>query len=309
MAGLTVFTPTYNRRELLKRVYDSLLNQTVKDFVWLIVDDGSTDDTRSLVMEWIDSAKITIRYEYCENGGKMRAHNRGVRLCDTQLFVCLDSDDYFVPDAVESLLAAWDNALECIGKETTDMWGAPLAGRKLGGIVAHKGTSETKLLTECDFPKGKTADNYASFTGLFDLYLHGFKGETTLMFTTEALHENMFPEIKGEKYVPEDYIYDKIDRVCVLAVLDKIITVCEIVSEGYTDSVARLKRDNKQAWYLYYEQRSRITPKSKLRCKYLGFMYLYAKRCGEKISKHDFSLSDRIIGRIGYILLKLSSKE
>lgn len=87
MAGLTVFTPTYNRRELLKRVYDSLLNQTVKDFVWLIVDDGSTDDTRSLVMEWIDSAKITIRYEYCENGGKMRAHNRGVRLCDTQLFV------------------------------------------------------------------------------------------------------------------------------------------------------------------------------------------------------------------------------
>lgn len=337
MARLTVFTPTYNRKELLKRVYDSLLNQTVKDFVWLIVDDGSTDDTRSQVMEWINSAKITIRYEYCENGGKMRAHNRGVRLCDTQLFVCLDSDDYFVPDAVESLLEAWDKSQALMNDAAVDMWGKALSGRKLGGIVAHKGASETKLLTECDFPKGtvspgkedrenaakaedgagktvektagKTAENYASFTGLFDLYLHGFKGETTLMFATEALHENMFPEIKGEKYVPEDYIYDKIDRVCVLAVLDKIITVCEIVSEGYTDSVARLKRDNKQAWYLYYEQRARITPKSKLRCKYLGFMYLYAKRCGEKISKHDFSLSDRIIGRIGYILLKLSSKE
>ena len=327
MARLTVFTPTYNRRELLGRVYESLTRQTVKDFMWLIVDDGSTDDTKSLVEGWIADNQIPIRYEYCENGGKMRAHNIGVRLCETPLFVCLDSDDYFVTDAVESLLNAWDDAKAALNSKTAmdsktsidsgisgkavDMWGKSLDNRTLGGIVAHKGVSKTQLLTPCDFPGSGAGSGGAkiAFSGLFDLYLHGFKGETTLMFETKALLENTFPEIDGEKYVPEDYIYDKIDRVRVLAVLDKIITVCEIVSEGYTDSVARLKRDNVQAWYLYYEQRARITPKSKLRCKYLGFMYLYAKKCGKKVQRDDFSFSDRIIGRIGYVLLKISSKE
>ena len=111
------------------------------------------------------------------------------------------------------------------------------------------------------------------------MYLKGFKGETTLVFKTEVLRKYPFPEIEGEKYVPEDYIYDKIDAEYEYVVLDRILTVCELVSEGYTDSVRRLKEDNKQAWYLYYEQRARITPVSLLKWKYLGFYIRYAKRC------------------------------
>ena len=260
---LTVFTPTYNRYELLKRTYESLKKQTCNDFVWLIVDDGSSDDTGSLVESWISEEKIEIRYYYTENGGKMRAHNRGVDLCDTELFMCLDSDDWLTETAVGDIYA-------CLEK---------VRDEKVAGIVAHKGKSETEPLYDTDFPKGE------DYSTLYGLYLKGFKGETTLIFKTRVLRKYMFPEIEGEKYVPEDYVYDKIDEKYTLFVLPKIITICELVESGYTDSLKALKRNNKKAWYLYYEQRARITPPSLLKFKYLGYYIIYSKRCMESLIK------------------------
>ena len=257
---LTVFTPTYNRRELLARAYRSLTAQTCKDFEWLIVDDGSSDATDDEVKKWIDEGLIRIRYHYRENGGKMRAHNTGVAMCTTELFLCLDSDDQLTGTAVEELLAAYDDAK----KNETD-------GAVIGGVVAHKGCTDEKLLGSSDFPKVKTST-------LFGLYLKGFAGETTLMYETQLLKRFPFPEIEGEKYVPEDYIYDKIDEVCVLAVLPRIVTVCEITDAGYTKAVRKLKQDNVNAFYLYYEQRAFITPPGMLKIKYLGRLVIYARR-------------------------------
>ena len=84
---LTVFTPTYNRENLLPRLYESLKRQSIKDFVWLVVDDGSTDNTRSLIEGFISENAIEIEYIYRENGGKMRAHNDGVRNSRTPYFL------------------------------------------------------------------------------------------------------------------------------------------------------------------------------------------------------------------------------
>ena len=262
---LTVFTPTYNRRELLTRAYKSLASQTFMDFEWLIVDDGSTDDTEAYVKEWIDEGIINIRYTYRQNGGKMRAFNTGTDKARAELFVCLDSDDYFVDTAVEELLAAYDNAS-----------GRECSGKHVGGVVAHKGCTDEKLLGNKSFPDG-------DISTLYGLYLKGFRGETTLMYETELLRRFRFPEIEGEKYVPEDYIYDKIDEVCVLAVLPRIITVCEITDDGYTGSVKKLKRENVNAFYLYYEQRAYITPPGILRLKYLARYVIYAKRSGRPV--------------------------
>ena len=125
----------------------------------------------------------------------MRAHNRGVALCATELFLCLDSDDYLVQTAVEEILKNWESFSHEQEAEGNGFG-------NLAGLVAHKGKSETELLYDVDFPKLHT-------TTLFGLYLHGFQGETTLIFRTEILREFPFPEIDGEKYVPEDYIYDK----------------------------------------------------------------------------------------------------
>ncbi len=266
---LTVFTPTYNRRELLTRAYESLKSQTVKDFEWLIVDDGSTDDTMRVVDEWIKEGVITVRYHYRENGGKMRAHNTGAALSKCELFVCLDSDDVFVPTAVEELLAAYDGAKE----NGTD-------SQKIGGVVAHKGCTSEKLLGSRDFPPVKTST-------LFGLYLNGFEGETTLMYETVLLRQFPFPEIVGEKYVPEDYIYDKIDEVCVLAVLPRVITVCEIVDGGYTREAKALKEKNANAFYLFYEQRARITPPGLLKLKYLGRYVIFARRTRRPVFRNS----------------------
>jgi glycosyltransferase involved in cell wall biosynthesis len=287
---LTVFTPTYNRRELLTRAYESLKSQTVKDFEWLIVDDGSTDDTMRVVDEWIKEGVITVRYHYRENGGKMRAHNTGAALSECELFVCLDSDDVFVPTAVEELLAAYDGAKE----NGTD-------SQKIGGVVAHKGCTSEKLLGSRDFPPVKTST-------LFGLYLNGFEGETTLMYETVLLRQFPFPEIAGEKYVPEDYIYDKIDGNYLLRAVPKVLTVCELVENGYTDSLKRLKKENPVGWYLYYEQRARITPPSVLKLKYAGYYTVYAYRTGN-LRESSLPFVWRAAGLFAALLLKLTGKE
>ena len=105
---LTVFTPTFNRAHTLCRTYQSLCRQTCMDFNWLIIDDGSTDDTRELVSDWINVEKIKIKYVYKENGGLHTGYNKAIDVIDTELCVCIDSDDWMPDDAVEKILSFWD---------------------------------------------------------------------------------------------------------------------------------------------------------------------------------------------------------
>ncbi len=247
---LTVFTPTYNRMDKLKRAYESLKGQSAprEAFEWVITDDGSTDGTGEMVKSWIEEDVINIRYHYQENGGKMRAHNAGARLSRGELFVCLDSDDCFTKTAVDDILKKWEedgNSSFC------------------AGIIAHKGSSETEALYGAVFPRKGSST-------LSGLYREGFKGETTLVFRTDVISRFPFPEIEGEKYVPEDYVYDLIDREYEYLILDKILTICELVEEGYSDRVEQLRSENPTAWYLYYVNRTIHEPMSVLKLKYAG---------------------------------------
>lgn len=104
MKLLTIFTPTYDRAYILPELYHSLCKEPSDSFIWLIVDDGSTDNTQTLVENWQRENKIEIVYFKQENGGKMRAHNKGVELCSTPLFFCIDSDDQIATGAVEKIL-------------------------------------------------------------------------------------------------------------------------------------------------------------------------------------------------------------
>ena len=279
---LTVFTPTYNRAHLLKRVYDSLTKQNSNDFLWLIIDDGSKDNTKEIVDSFISEGKIEIIYKYFENGGKMRAHNRAAELADTELFLCLDSDDWLNEDAVDTLIRTWNEK----------------GNNNLAGIISHKGASETKLLSGVEFPAGIDKST------LYGLYLKGFRGETTIMFRTDVIKNYPFPEIDGEKYVPEDYIYDKIDAKYEYVVLPCITTICELMEKGYTDSVSELKERNKEAFYLYYEQRARITPVSLLKIKYAGFYVKFAKKTGKDVFKTKLPKVYIIIGMLASKFIK-----
>lgn len=105
---ITVFTPTYNREEYLHLCYNSLKSQTLKDFCWLIIDDGSTDRTKDLVKIWIDETNdFEIKYFYKENGGLHTGYNLAIEIMDTELCICVDSDDYMPDDAIEKILNLW----------------------------------------------------------------------------------------------------------------------------------------------------------------------------------------------------------
>ena len=115
MVTLTVFTPTYNRAYCLHKGYEALCRQTCKDFEWIIIDDGSTDNTRELVEDWMRKDNgFRIRYAYKENGGLASGYNAAIALTDTELCVCVDSDDYLTDDAVEKVLSFWRaNGSDC----------------------------------------------------------------------------------------------------------------------------------------------------------------------------------------------------
>ncbi len=134
MKPLTVFTPTYNRAHTLGRVYDSLCRQTSDDFEWLVVDDGSTDNTRSMVETWQKEAPFVIHYIYKENGGLYTGYNTAYLTIKTELNVCIDSDDFMPPTAVERIVALWngrDRSREYAGITGLDFYAGtdkPIAG-------------------------------------------------------------------------------------------------------------------------------------------------------------------------------------
>ena len=221
---ITIFTPTYNRAKFLPRLYESLKRQTRKDFVWLVVDDGSTDNTRDLINGWKEEYLIDIRYIFKENGGKMRAHNVGVKVCETELFMCLDSDDYLTDGCVDSIYRNWD------GHRGNLSVSAMVAYRNMIGMKPSY------------FPQ----KDYATLQQINETY----RGETALAFRTDVLKANLFPEIEGEKFVGEGVVYDKLDSMYVMAVVPEYWIECEYQEGGLTDSALRLLMNNPNGWAL-----------------------------------------------------------
>lgn len=228
---ITVFTPTYNRCETLKRLYKSLLNQNCKDFCWLIVDDGSADDTQKLVSKWIAENKISIRYYRQENQGKPAAHNKGVELTETELFTCVDSDDYLVSNAIEKISETWRKTQK----------------ENIVGILAFKGYSETKAVTNI-----KNNINKGNLRFLYD---NGLSGDTMLVFKTDIIKKYSFPKFENEKFIPEAYLYDLIDQEGSLFVLKEILYICEYLPGGYSANMAKLLYNNPQGYFCYINQR------------------------------------------------------
>lgn len=146
MKTLTVFTPTYNRAHTLPRLYQSLCSQTSDDFEWLVIDDGSTDGTKDLVAQWKKENVIPIQYVYKENGGLYTGYNVAYLTIETELNVCIDSDDAMPADAVEKIIRIWN-------ERGSDSY----AG--ITGLDCDMGTKEPigglfpEQMTECYFPE------------------------------------------------------------------------------------------------------------------------------------------------------------
>ncbi len=211
MATLTVFTPAYNRAHTIGRTYDSLKKQICKDFIWLIVDDGSTDNTAALIRQWQQEDNgFEIRYIYKENGGMHTAHNTAYENIDTELNTCIDSDDCIAEDAVEKILTKWE--------DVKDLGYAGLIGLDAdmdGSIIGTK------------FPDGLEETTLTGF------YAGGGSGDKKLVYRTEVIRKYPpYPVFEGEKYVALAYKYRMIDQDYKLAVLNDILCNVEYQADG-----------------------------------------------------------------------------
>lgn len=234
MNKLTIFTPTYNRAHTLGKLYDSLVNQTNKDFVWLVVDDGSTDNTKVLIDEFMKKNKIEIRYYYQENSGKAMAHNLGVEKTKTELFTCVDSDDYLTNNAVNRIIDTWKN----INKEI--------------GIAAKRISPNGEAITKMKHVRNKSMTlKEAGDKGVM-------KGDTFLIYKTEEIQKFKFPKFKGEKFVPETYLYDQLDQQGNMYLLDEGLYVSEYLEDGYTRNFNKIIVDNPNGYLAYFMQKIRM---------------------------------------------------
>lgn len=184
---ITVFTPTYNRAYIINRLYESLQRQEIHNFEWLVVDDGSVDETEELFRTWMNNeSKFPIRYYKKKNGGKCRAINFALDLAKGKLFFVVDSDDYLTDDALKKIIA-WEKSLP--------------KDEKYCGVAGNLGMSSNftpNTLFETDYYDGTLLDRYRNIDG-----------ERALAFFTEIHKKYRYPEYSGEKFMTEAVIYNR----------------------------------------------------------------------------------------------------
>jgi len=219
MKSLTVFTPTYDRAYCLHSLYESLCIQTSKDFLWLVIDDGSTDNTKELVNGWREEHKIEIVYFCKQNGGMHTGHNAALKLITTELNVCIDSDDLMPHKAIEQILNCWRN--------NTDSSVAGLLGLdsyKNGQIVSSK-----------KFPENVKSGKYSLLKKDY-----GISGDVKFVYKTEIIKKYPeYPVFPDEKFVPLGYKYRLIDQDYNMLFLNEVICVVEYMDDGSTKNMYR----------------------------------------------------------------------
>ena len=210
MKKLTVFTPTFNRAYCLHKCYESLKNQTCKEFIWLIIDDGSTDNTKELVEGWIEENKIEIMYYWQKNQGMHGAHNTAYQKIATELNVCIDSDDYMPLDAVEKIIKHWNQ----------------FGNDHVSGIIGLDAYSDGKII-------GTKLPVNRKQSRLFDLYnKFGVTGDKKLVYRTELTKKFPYPLFKNERYVGLAYKYHMLDKQYEMLLMNETLCYVEYLADG-----------------------------------------------------------------------------
>ncbi|MDY3317567.1 glycosyltransferase family A protein [Riemerella anatipestifer] len=244
----TIFTPTYNRANTLLNLYKSLLEQTNQNFEWIVVDDGSTDDTELLMNKWIKENKIKILYFRQENGGKHRAINKGLEKANKKLFFIVDSDDYLPKNSLQAI----ENVFWEIKDEPNFI-----------GLCGLKGSSETETIGGTSFP------SYIVDSDFINIYQeYGMRVDMAEVFKTEIFKKYKFPEIEGERFVAESIIWNRMAIDYKVRYFNEIIYICEYLPEGLSyNSIKNRKNNPRYATLLYSELANNPKANTKLKIK------------------------------------------
>lgn len=261
---LTIFTPAYNRAHTIGRTYESLLRQTCKDFEWLVVDDGSQDNTRQFVEGWIQESKIPIRYIYQENQGMHGAHNTAYNNIHTELNTCVDSDDYMPDDAVEKILNLWNRLT--VGER-----------RAYAGIIGLDIDERYKKVIGNDFPDGLKE------TTLMGYYNKGGIGDKKLVYRTEVINKYpRYPIFTGEKYVGLATLYHMIDQDYKLLVLNEPLVIVEYQFDGSSYNMFRQYWNNPRGFC--YLRKQELKYALSFKRKFISCIHYVSSsiRCGNR---------------------------
>lgn len=275
---LTIFTPTYNRANKLEQVYLSLEKQMNNEFEWLIIDDGSKDDTEKVVSRLIKESPMNIRYYKKENGGKHTAHNMAADMASGKYFLCLDSDDYMNQDSINVLLEA---IKQCNSED---------------GIIAYKCDQNKKLLSD-KFPETEYVPSIYSLNQEYKC-----KGEFVFVFPTELVQKNKFPVFEGERFLTESVLYDKIN--CNMHLLPEVIEICEYQTDGLSNNLNGIMKSNPAGYCLYFMQRIDMQKNFKDRIIVMGKYRCFCFFAGRKRSKYSgkYKMLSKISYPIGVVM-------
>ena len=213
---ITVLTPTFNRGGRLQSLWDSLQKQTVKDFEWLVVDDGSTDGTKDLITQLQEKSDFPIRYIYKSNGGKHTALNVGIQTIRSELTFIVDSDDCVTDDAVESILK--------IHKKYRSQ-------NNICGYAFLRAFPDGKV-------NGKKFDVNEKIGSYIDVRVNGNDtgADKAEVFKTHCLKEFPFPEYPNEKFLGEDLVWVRMARKYEMVHINKAIYVGNYLEDGLTNN-------------------------------------------------------------------------
>lgn len=233
---ISIVTPTYNRATLLNKLYESIYeNCKDSDFQveWLIMDDGSTDDTKTVVEKFEKNSRFKIKYFYQENAGKMQALNNLTQKCEGELIIECDSDDYFSEDAFK--------IIEETIKKNHDF-------NDIYAFVFLKYDQNGNNMGN-DFPK----NNYKS--NMFDLYFkEGITGEKVLVFNANIRKKYQYELENNEKFITEARLYHKIDLKYNVKCFNKKIMICEYREDGYSKNLNNMFTQYPYGYFQYFKE-------------------------------------------------------
>lgn len=239
---ITVFTPTYNRAYIISNLYFSLKRQSFRDFEWLVIDDGSTDETESLFEQWsCQENDFSIRYYKQKNGGKCRAINRALVLAEGEVFFTVDSDDYLTDDALIKV----------------NRWFEDIAGEEqLAGIVANRGDSSSHTENYC------FSEPYLD-KSLLDIYSFKrngkrvFDGERAFVFYTDFHRKYLYPEFENETFMTEAVTWNRMaNDGYKMRFYNDIIWVYEYKDDGLTKAGSKMFLNNPRGYGLWLKEKA-----------------------------------------------------
>ena len=287
---IAILTPTYNRAHTLPRLYDSLLVQTDNNFVWYVIDDGSTDDTKKLIKRYQKEKRIKIKYYRKKNGGKHRAINYGVERIGEGLTFMVDSDDWLLPTAIEEIRKVYRKYKD---------------NKRIAVYSFHK-AYENGIISGPHYAQREFIGNHIRYR-----VNNHVRGENAEVVITEYFKKIKLPEIEGEKFLSEGYLWNTLAKSYETVYIDKPIYKFEYQPDGLTNNLKKMRFNNPKGVVecskTLFDKRVSIVPKAKAMLRYIA----YGKIARMKVVKLYKETSCKMLfllllipGRLYYFLVK-----